>query len=80
LPDGQRARVLRRVHVVGTLAAAPDGVVHEADSLRAHFRIRLSPTTWLVDADGRIARAWRGARGRNAWDDALAFLQREPVP
>ena len=80
LPDSQRLRLLRRIHLVGDAMAAPSGVVHEPDSLRQHFRVHLSPTTWLVGADGRIRRAWRGARGRRAWDDAFMFLAREVAP
>jgi len=74
LPDSERAQVLGRVRVVGETHAAPAGVVRCADSLRTGLGVRLSPTTWLVDADGRIVRAWRGARGRETWDEAVAFL------
>jgi hypothetical protein len=78
LPDSVRPSVLARIHVVGPAAGVPPGVVREADSLRTRLGVRLAPTTWLVDADGRVWRAWRGARGRDAWRGALDFLAAAP--
>jgi hypothetical protein len=80
LPDTQRTDALRRIRVVGGMRAGPPGVAHVADSVRTRLGVRLAPTTWLVDADGRVRRAWRGARGSAAWADALQFLCGGDVP
>jgi hypothetical protein len=78
LPDSVRASILARVRVVGPAAGVPPGVVCEADSLRTRLGVRLAPTTWLVDTDGSVWRAWRGARGRDTWRGALDFLAAAP--
>lgn len=65
---------LRSQLVFVTAGAAPAGARLVADSLRAGFGVRIAPTTWWVEGDGAVRRAWRGARLAGAWTQALEFL------
>lgn len=72
-PASVQAR-LRPQLVFVTAGDAPPGARILADSLRLEFGIRIAPTTWWVEGNGAVRRAWRGARGPTAWTQALEFL------
>lgn len=77
-PESAQARLRSRLVFV-TGGGAPSGTRILADSLRQGFGIRIAPTTWWVEGDGAVRRAWRGARGAAAWTQALEFLAARPA-
>lgn len=72
-PESVQSRLRSRLTFAGAPGALP-GVRVLPDSLRAVFGVRIAPTTWWVDGQGGVRRAWRGARPETAWRDALEFL------
>jgi len=73
LPPAQRTAVLARIAISGTAVGGRE--MHRLpDSLAATFDVRIAPTTWWIEADGAVRRAWRGARGVAAWKGGLDFL------
>lgn len=77
LSPAERDVRLAQVHVIGWSTGAPAGAHREPEALRTALAVRRVPTTWLVDGRGRIRETWRGARGSDAWDRALAHLGSE---
>ena len=76
LPDSTRARACARLNVCGDLHAPACARTH-ARSLQHALGVRATPVTWWVAADSSICRAWWGARDRDAWASALAFVRAE---
>jgi glutaredoxin len=73
LPPALRAEVLAHIAISGMTAARRD--VHRLpDSIATTFDVRIAPTTWWIESDGSVRRAWRGARGVAAWKGGLDFL------
>jgi len=77
-PDTLRPRLVRRIVVVGDVQPPCAGVRVLPDSLRRMLRIRRSPETWFVDAEGRVSGSWLGARGARAWQSALSEMAELP--
>jgi hypothetical protein len=72
--DSTRARLVSRMVLVGGDERVLPGARTVPDSLRRAFGVHIAPTTWFVDGDGCVRRAWRGARDRDAWSDGLEVL------
>jgi len=76
---GAGRQILGRIHVVGDAGRVPAGVRREPDRLRRELGVRTTPTTLLVEPGGRVHRAWSGARGAPAWEQALDFVEGRAV-
>ena len=79
LDSAARTSALARLRVVGTHAQSPGGATFLPDPWRLALGVRVRPTTWLVDGQGRIVARWLGPRDAAAWLGALAFLTKETL-
>lgn len=77
LDSAARTSALARLRIVGTHAQAPSGATSLSDPWRLALGVRVRPTTWLVDGQGRIVARWLGPRDAVAWLGALAFVTAE---
>jgi hypothetical protein len=67
LPPARRDRARARLRVVGRVHLPFSDVRVFPDSLRTALGVRVVPSTWCLDPDGRVHESWRGARDVTAW-------------
>lgn len=76
LSPAERHAALQRVRLVGD-THPPCAVQHLSAATRRAAGVERTPTTWRVDAEGRIRDVWRGPRNPAAWRRALLDMATE---
>lgn len=74
LDPARRGAALARLRIVGSPTAAPGAAVRLPVPASGCLRVRVHPTTWMVNAAGSVGTRWLGPRDAEAWEHALAHL------